>query len=140
MPAASRDALAAQARGIAGTIADALDYVGVIGGRDVRGAGATDRSSWSTRSPPGCTIPATGRGRRLDLASSSSISAPLPAGRSASRLRHGDGQMKNLIGDEITATRDWLDVPGATVHLYGKGTPARAQDGHVTRVTPPGKK
>jgi len=31
--------------------------------------------------------------------------------------------MINLIGDEINAYEQWLDVPGATVHLYGKGAP-----------------
>jgi hypothetical protein len=29
--------------------------------------------------------------------------------------------MTNLIGDEINDYEQWLTVPGATVHLYGKG-------------------
>ncbi len=55
-------------------------------GRDVRGARAwRSRKSWSTRSRRGCTIPGTGRWTAPRSRNSSSISAPLPAGRSASR-------------------------------------------------------
>ena len=45
--------------------------------------------------------------------------------------------MTNLIGDEINDYARWLTVPGATVHLYGKG-PARPgrKMGHVTQVMP----
>jgi 5-(carboxyamino)imidazole ribonucleotide synthase len=49
--------------------------------------------------------------------------------------RHGRAEMINLIGEEIAAYRQWLDVPGACVHLYGKQTvrPDRKM-GHVTRI------
>ena len=39
-------------------------------------------------------------------------------------VRHGPVTMTNLIGDEINDYERWLTVPGATVHLYGKGTAA----------------
>jgi 5-(carboxyamino)imidazole ribonucleotide synthase len=43
--------------------------------------------------------------------------------------------MTNLIGDEVEQYRDWLTVPGTSVHLYGKTAirPGRKM-GHVTRV------
>lgn len=48
--------------------------------------------------------------------------------------------MTNLIGDDILSYEQWLAVPGATVHLYGKGTPRPGRKmGHVTEVTPPRK-
>ncbi len=52
-------------------------------------------------------------------------------------LRHARAEMVNLIGDEIASYRQWLDVPGACVHLYGKRTvrPGRKM-GHVTRIFP----
>ena len=52
-------------------------------------------------------------------------------------LRYGRAEMINLIGDEIAAYRQWLEVPGACVHLYGKQTvrPDRKM-GHVTRIFP----
>jgi 5-(carboxyamino)imidazole ribonucleotide synthase len=52
-------------------------------------------------------------------------------------VRHGPVTMTNLIGDDINDYTQWLAVPGATVHLYGKG-PARPgrKMGHVTQVGP----
>jgi 5-(carboxyamino)imidazole ribonucleotide synthase len=46
-------------------------------------------------------------------------------------------EMVNLIGAEIDDAARWLTVPGASVHIYGKGD-ARAgrKMGHVTRVWP----
>jgi 5-(carboxyamino)imidazole ribonucleotide synthase len=51
--------------------------------------------------------------------------------------RHGRAEMINLIGDEIAEYRQWLETPGACVHLYGKQAirPGRKM-GHVTRVFP----
>ncbi|MCC6778914.1 MAG: 5-(carboxyamino)imidazole ribonucleotide synthase [Hyphomicrobiales bacterium] len=50
-------------------------------------------------------------------------------------VRHGRIEMINLIGDEVADYARWLRVPGASVHLYGKGTvrPGRKM-GHITRV------
>ncbi len=85
-PAAISDALAAQARGIAETIANALNYVGVLAVEMfVVQPEPADRRFWSTRLPRGCTIPGTGRWTARRSRSSSSTSAPSPAGRSASR-------------------------------------------------------
>jgi 5-(carboxyamino)imidazole ribonucleotide synthase len=46
-------------------------------------------------------------------------------------------EMTNLIGTEINEATRWLTVPGASVHIYGKGEArARRKMGHVTRVWP----
>jgi 5-(carboxyamino)imidazole ribonucleotide synthase len=50
-------------------------------------------------------------------------------------VRHGPVTMTNLIGEEILEYEQWLTVPGATVHLYGKGPPRPGRKmGHVTLV------
>jgi 5-(carboxyamino)imidazole ribonucleotide synthase len=50
-------------------------------------------------------------------------------------VRHGPVTMTNLIGDEIKDYEKWLRVPGATVHLYGKGAPRPGRKmGHVTQT------
>jgi 5-(carboxyamino)imidazole ribonucleotide synthase len=53
----------------------------------------------------------------------------------AKPIRRGRVEMINLIGSEIDDYRQWLTVPGAAVHLYGKRQlrPGRKM-GHVTRV------
>ncbi len=134
VPAAIPDALAAQARGIAEQDRRRARLCRRAGGRDVRGAGRTGRRCWSTRSRRACTIPATG----LDGASISQFEqhiraiAGWPLGKP---VRHGQVTMTNLIGDDILDYEQWLTVPGATVHLYGKGTPRPGRKmGHVTEV------
>jgi len=53
-------------------------------------------------------------------------------------VRHGPVTMTNLIGDEINDYARWLTVPGATVHIYGKGAPRPGRKmGHVTQVGGP---
>jgi 5-(carboxyamino)imidazole ribonucleotide synthase len=55
-------------------------------------------------------------------------------------VRHGPVTMTNLIGDDILSYEQWLTVPGATVHLYGKGPPRPGRKmGHVTEVSRPRK-
>jgi 5-(carboxyamino)imidazole ribonucleotide synthase len=50
-------------------------------------------------------------------------------------VRHGPVTMTNLIGDDVNDYEQWLTVPGATVHLYGKGPPRPGRKmGHVTQV------
>jgi 5-(carboxyamino)imidazole ribonucleotide synthase len=45
--------------------------------------------------------------------------------------------MTNLIGAEVEDYARWLTVPGASVHLYGKGAPRPGRKmGHVTQVFP----
>ena len=137
-PAAIPDALAAQALDVAQRIANALDYVGVLavemfvvqadGGRKVLVNEIAPRvhnsGHWT-----------------LDGASISQFEqhiraiAGWPLGKP---VRHGQVIMTNLIGDEINDYARWLTVPGATIHLYGKGAarPGRKM-GHVTQVEPP---
>jgi 5-(carboxyamino)imidazole ribonucleotide synthase len=46
-------------------------------------------------------------------------------------------EMVNLIGAEVNEAQRFLTVPGASVHLYGKGEARpRRKMGHVTRVWP----
>jgi 5-(carboxyamino)imidazole ribonucleotide synthase len=51
---------------------------------------------------------------------------------------HGAVEMRNLIGPDVLRWRELLAEPGACVHLYGKRE-ARAgrKMGHVTRLLPP---
>ncbi|MGD0848610.1 5-(carboxyamino)imidazole ribonucleotide synthase [Bradyrhizobium sp.] len=134
-PAAIPEALAEQARAIAQTIANALNYVGVLavemfvvqeaGGAKVLVNEVAPRvhnsGHWT-----------------LDGASISQFEqhiraiAGWPLGKP---VRHGPVTMTNLIGNDIDSYGQWLTVPGATVHLYGKG-PARPgrKMGHVTQV------
>ena len=73
--------------------------------------------------------------RHARCRNSSSISAPWCGWPLAVPLRHGRAEMINLIGDEIAEYRQWLEMPGACVHLYGKQAIARGRKmGHVTRV------
>jgi 5-(carboxyamino)imidazole ribonucleotide synthase len=52
-------------------------------------------------------------------------------------VRHGPVTMTNLIGNEINDYEQWLTIPGATVHLYGKGPPRPGRKmGHITQVQP----
>jgi 5-(carboxyamino)imidazole ribonucleotide synthase len=50
-------------------------------------------------------------------------------------VRYGRIEMTNLIGSEVEDYRRYLAMPGAALHLYGKGAvrPGRKM-GHVTRV------
>jgi 5-(carboxyamino)imidazole ribonucleotide synthase len=53
----------------------------------------------------------------------------------AEPIRLGRVEMVNLIGAEAADYARWLTVPGASLHLYGKGAPAPGRKmGHVTRV------
>ena len=55
-------------------------------------------------------------------------------------VRHGPVTMTNLIGNDIDDYEQWLTVPGATLHLYGKGPPRPGRKmGHVTQVAVPPK-
>ena len=57
-------------------------------------------------------------------------------------VRHGAGDHdQSDRGRHQLSYEQWLTVPGATVHLYGKGPPGRAgKMGHVTQVGPAAKK
>jgi 5-(carboxyamino)imidazole ribonucleotide synthase len=136
-PARIPDALAAKARAIAEKIAAALDYVGVLAVEMFVVPGADGPDLLVNEIAP--RVHNSGHWT-LDGASVSQFEqhvraiAGWPLGRP---LRHGDVTMTNLIGDEILDYGQWLTRPGATVHLYGKGTPRPGRKmGHVTEVKP----
>jgi 5-(carboxyamino)imidazole ribonucleotide synthase len=139
-PAAIPDALAQEAKGVASNIAGALDYVGVLAVEMFVLPGENGPKLLVNEIAP--RVHNSGHWT-LDGASVSQFEqhiraiAGWPLGRP---LRHGDVTMTNLIGDEINSYEQWLTVPGATVHLYGKGAarPGRKM-GHVTQVAPPPK-
>jgi 5-(carboxyamino)imidazole ribonucleotide synthase len=139
-PAAISEALAKQARTIAESIANELNYVGVLAVEMFVLAGDAGPRLLVNEIAP--RVHNSGHWT-LDGASISQFEqhiraiAGWPLGKP---VRHGPVTMTNLIGDEIDSYEQWLTVPGATVHLYGKG-PARPgrKMGHVTQVgtTPP---
>jgi 5-(carboxyamino)imidazole ribonucleotide synthase len=135
-PAAIPDQLADEARRIAGAIANALDYVGVLAVEMFVLAGAGGPKVLVNEIAP--RVHNSGHWT-LDGASISQFEqhiraiAGWPLGKP---VRHGPVTMTNLIGDEINDYRHWLGVRGATVHIYGKGTPRPGRKmGHVTEVT-----
>ena len=134
-PAAISDALAAQARMIAESIANALNYVGVLAVEMFVLAGAGGPTLLVNEIAP--RVHNSGHWT-LDGASISQFEqhiraiAGWPLGKP---VRHGPVTMTNLIGDDINSYQQWLTVPGTTVHLYGKGQarPGRKM-GHVTQL------
>jgi 5-(carboxyamino)imidazole ribonucleotide synthase len=134
-PAAISEALAAQARGIAERIATALDYVGVLAVEMFVVPGDGGPTILVNEIAP--RVHNSGHWT-LDGASISQFEqhiraiAGWPLGKA---VRHGPVTMTNLIGDEINDYEQWLTVPGATLHLYGKGPPRPGRKmGHVTQV------
>jgi 5-(carboxyamino)imidazole ribonucleotide synthase len=135
VPAEIPDALAAQARGIAETIANALNYVGVLAVEMFVVQGDGGPSVLVNEIAP--RVHNSGHWT-LDGASISQFEqhiraiAGWPLGKP---VRHGPVTMTNLIGDDINDYEQWLVVPGATIHLYGKGAPRPGRKmGHVTQV------
>lgn len=136
-PAAIPETVTAQARAIAERIATALDYVGVLAVEmfvipSTNGAAPTllvneiaprvhNSGHWT-----------------LDGASVSQFEQHIRAIAGwplAHPVRHGNVTMTNLIGNDILDYGKWLTMPGATVHLYGKGAPRPGRKmGHVTVV------
>jgi 5-(carboxyamino)imidazole ribonucleotide synthase len=136
-PAAISDALAAQARSIAERIATALNYVGVLAVEMFVVQGDGGPKVLVNEVAP--RVHNSGHWT-LDGASISQFEqhiraiAGWPLGKP---VRHGPVTMTNLIGDDILSYEQWLTVPGATVHLYGKGPPRPGRKmGHVTQVGP----
>ena len=139
-PAAISDALAAQARGIAEKIATALNYVGVLAVELFVVAGDGGPKLLVNEIAP--RVHNSGHWT-LDGASISQFEqhiraiAGWPLGKP---VRHGPVTMTNLIGNDIDDYEQWLTVPGATLHLYGKGPPRPGRKmGHVTQVAVPPK-
>jgi 5-(carboxyamino)imidazole ribonucleotide synthase len=134
-PADIPDALAAQARAIAERIASALDYIGVLAVEMFVVENAAGPKILVNEIAP--RVHNSGHWT-LDGASISQFEqhiraiAGWPLGKP---VRHGAVTMTNLIGDEIKSYEQWLTVPGATLHLYGKGPPRPGRKmGHVTQV------
>jgi 5-(carboxyamino)imidazole ribonucleotide synthase len=139
VPATISGTLAEEARGIAGKIATALNYVGVLAvelfvvAREGGAALLVNEIAPRVHNSGHWT---------LDGASISQFEqhiraiAGWPLGKP---VRYGPVTMTNLIGDDINDYERWLTVPGATVHLYGKGPPRPGRKmGHVTEVKPAG--
>ena len=140
-PAAISEQVAAQARSIAEKIAHALDYVGVLAVEMFVVPGQNGTNVLVNEIAP--RVHNSGHWT-LDGASISQFEqhiraiAGWPLGKP---VRHGEITMTNLIGDDILSYEQWLTVPGATVHLYGKGPPRPGRKmGHVTEVAPAARK
>ncbi|WP_407167033.1 5-(carboxyamino)imidazole ribonucleotide synthase [Bradyrhizobium sp. ORS 111] len=136
-PAVIPEPLAAQARAIAEKIATALDYVGVLAVEMFVVPGNGAPTVLVNEIAP--RVHNSGHWT-LDGASISQFEqhiraiAGWPLGKP---VRYGEVTMTNLIGDDILDYERWLTVPGATVHLYGKGAPRPGRKmGHVTQVAP----
>jgi 5-(carboxyamino)imidazole ribonucleotide synthase len=135
VPANVPESLAREARRIAETIAEAFNYVGVLA-----------VEMFVVREGSGLVLLVNEIAPRvhnsghwtIDGASVSQFEQHVRAvaGWPLVRpLRHGPVEMTNLIGAEIEDYAKWLTMPGAGVHLYGKGSvrPGRKM-GHVTRL------
>lgn len=138
-PADISDDLAAQARSIAEKIANALGYVGVLAVELFVVPGKDSAGPILLVNETAPRVHNSGHWT-LDGASVSQFEqhiraiAGWPLGKP---VRHGPVTMTNLIGDDILGYEKWLTVPGATVHLYGKGAPKPGRKmGHVVEVAP----
>ena len=134
VPARIAPAVDREARAIAGRIADALDYVGVLAveyfvARD--GALLVNEIAPRVHNSGHWTLDACAASQ-FEQAVRAVCALPL-----ADAARHSDATMTNIIGAEIGDWRTILAEPGACLHLYGKAEarPGRKM-GHVTRLTP----
>jgi 5-(carboxyamino)imidazole ribonucleotide synthase len=137
VPADVTPAVAEEARRIASQIAEAFEYVGVLAVEMFVVADGAGHAVVVNEIAP--RVHNSGHWT-LDGCSVSQFEQHIRAVAGwplAVPLRHARAEMINLIGDEIASYRQWLDVPGACVHLYGKRTvrPGRKM-GHVTRIFP----
>jgi 5-(carboxyamino)imidazole ribonucleotide synthase len=134
-PAAIPATLAQEAHAIAEKIANALNYVGVLGVEMFVLAGPEGPKVLVNEIAP--RVHNSGHWT-IDGASISQFEqhiraiAGWPLGKP---VRFGEVTMTNLIGDEINDYAQWLTVPGAAIHVYGKGAPRPGRKmGHVTQV------
>ncbi len=142
VPANCRESEQAFAKEMAGRIASALDYCGVLGVEFfVMPDGATPSLLVNEIAP---RVHNSGHWT-LDACTVSQFEnhiravAGWPIG---SVQRHSDAVMTNLLGEDVLRSRTILeDDPGASVYLYGKsGIKAGRKLGHVTRISPQKKK
>ncbi len=123
VPAAITSELAAKAHTIAQTIATALDYVGVLAVEMFVVSGPNGPTLLVNEIAP--RVHNSGHWT-LDGASISQFEQHIRAiagWQLGHPVRHGQITMTNLIGDDVLEAQKWLAIPGATVHLYGKGAP-----------------
>lgn len=135
IPAAISPALAEQACWIAGRIADAFSYVGVLAVEMFVVAGENGPALLVNEVAP--RVHNSGHWT-LDGCSVSQFEQHIRAVAGwplAVPVRRGRAEMMNLIGAEFAEYRKWLTVPGVSVHLYGKSAVRSGRKmGHVTRV------
>ena len=129
--------VAAEALGIAGKIAAAFDYVGVLAVEMfVVGEGKGHAVLVNEIAP---RVHNSGHWT-LDGATVSQFEQHIRAVAGwplAKPVRLGRVEMTNLIGAEVADYAKWLAVPGASVHLYGKAAVREGRKmGHVTQVLP----
>jgi 5-(carboxyamino)imidazole ribonucleotide synthase len=143
VPAAISDAIAAEAKKIAETLAAAFNYVGVMAVELFvvpcrNGAAGASNAPTLVVNEIAPRVHNSGHWT-LDGASVSQFEQHIRAIAGwplAPANRLGRVKMTNLIGSDIDTYPDWLAKPGTTVHIYGKGR-ARAgrKMGHITEVT-----
>jgi len=136
VPAGVAPGVTEEAIRIAGVIAQALDYVGVLAVELFVVKDAAGQRVLVNEIAP--RVHNSGHWT-LDGATVSQFEQHIRAIAGwalAEPRRHGKRvEMFNLIGQEIEDFAKWLTVPGATVHLYGKaGWRHGRKMGHVTRV------
>ena len=137
VPGKVTPAIASEARRVATRIAKAFDYVGVLAVEMFVIRTGRERHVMVNEIAP--RVHNSGHWT-IDGASVSQFEqhiravAGWPLGKP---VRHGRVEMTNLIGSEVHDVAHWLMLPGASLHLYGKGDArARRKMGHVTRVWP----
>jgi 5-(carboxyamino)imidazole ribonucleotide synthase len=136
VPCALPPAHQARAREIAGKLANALDYVGVIGVEMFYVGDGPEPLLINEFAPRvhnsgHWTMDACAVGQ---FENHIRAVAGWPLG---STERHSDAVMTNLIGDDVAAWPQLSAEPGACLHLYGKhqARPGRKM-GHVNRLKP----
>ena len=137
VPAKISERLAGEACDIAGRIAAAFDYVGVLAVEMFVVAVGEERMLLVNEIAP--RVHNSGHWT-IDGATVSQFEqhiraiAGWPLGKPG---RRGRIEMVNLIGPEVADYPRWLTEPGAFVHLYGKSAVREGRKmGHVTRVFP----
>jgi 5-(carboxyamino)imidazole ribonucleotide synthase len=133
VPARVAPEIASEAVFVAQRMAEALDYVGVMGIEFFVGADVLYVNEIAPRvhnsghwTMDGCLV------SQFEQHIRAVAGWPLGA-----TVRHADVVMTNLLGDEAGAWPGIVMEPGAVLHLYGKGDARpRRKMGHVNRVRP----
>ena len=138
VPAKVGPALAREARQVVSRIAKAFDYVGVLAVEMFVVRKGRERTVLVNEIAPrvhnsghwtidGATV--SQFEQHIRAVAGWPLAKPARLGRRV--------EMVNLIGTEIDEAVRWLTVPGASVHIYGKGEGRKGRKmGHVTRVWP----